>query len=55
MLPIRVLLNDLLYDVSELAIPFDRLDPEATGRPAKRDVKLLERLMLMFRSVSLIF
>src|SRR6185312_11463402 len=28
MLPIQILLNNLLYDVSEIAIPFDRVDPE---------------------------
>ena len=31
MLPIQILLNNLLYDVSEIAIPFDRVDPEADG------------------------
>ena len=31
MLPIQILLNNLLYDVSEIAIPFDRVDPEAIG------------------------
>ena len=30
MLPIQVLLNNLLYDVSEIAIPFDSVDPEMT-------------------------
>ena len=29
MLPIQILLNNLLYDVSEIAIPFDSVDPEA--------------------------
>ena len=35
MLPIQILLNNLLYDVSEIAIPFDRVDPEVTARPVK--------------------
>jgi len=48
MLPIQILLNNLLYDVSEIAIPFDRVDPEATARPVKWDVKLIERFMLVF-------
>jgi P-type Mg2+ transporter len=55
MLPIQVLLNNLLYDVSEIAIPFDRVDPEATARPVTWDVKLIERFMLVFGPVSSIF
>jgi Mg2+-importing ATPase len=55
MLPIQVLLNNLLYDVSEIAIPFDRVDPEATVRPVTWDVKLIERFMLVFGPVSSVF
>ena len=31
MLPIQILLNNLIYNVSEIAIPFDRVDPEASS------------------------
>src|SRR5689334_6955260 len=55
MLPIQVLLNNLLYDVSEIAIPFDRVDPEATARPVKWDINLLERFMLVFGPLSSVF
>jgi Mg2+-importing ATPase len=55
MLPIQILLNNLLYDVSEIAIPFDRVDQEATVRPVKWDVKLIERFMLVFGPVSSVF
>jgi Mg2+-importing ATPase len=55
MLPIQILLNNLLYDVSEIAIPFDRVDPEATARPVKWDVKLIERFMLVFGPISSVF
>jgi Mg2+-importing ATPase len=55
MLPIQILLNNLLYDVSEIAIPFDRVDPEVTARPVKWDVTLIERFMLVFGPVSSIF
>ncbi len=55
MLPIQILLNNLLYDVSEIAIPFDRVDPEATALPVKWDVKLIERFMLVFGPVSSVF
>ena len=55
MLPTQILLNNLLYDVSEIAIPFDRVDPEATARPVKWDVTLIERFMLVFGPVSSVF
>jgi P-type Mg2+ transporter len=55
MLPIQILLNNLLYDVSEIAIPFDRVDQEATDRPVKWDVQLIERFMLVFGPVSSVF
>ena len=42
MLPIQILLNNLLYDVSEIAIPFDRVDPESTAKPVKWDVRLID-------------
>jgi Mg2+-importing ATPase len=55
MLPIQILLNNLIYNVSEIAIPFDRVDPEAVFGPVKWDVKLIERFMLVFGPVSSIF
>jgi P-type Mg2+ transporter len=55
MLPIQILLNNLLYDVSEIAIPFDQVDPESVAYPVKWDVKLIEHFMLVFGPVSSIF
>jgi P-type Mg2+ transporter len=55
MLPIQVLLNNLIYNVSEIAIPFDRVDPEAIAGPVKWDIRLIERFMLVFGPVSSVF
>jgi Mg2+-importing ATPase len=55
MLPIQILLNNLLYDVSEIAIPFDSVDEEAVARPVTWDIRLIERFMLVFGPVSSIF
>ena len=55
MLPIQILLNNLLYDLSEIAIPFDRVDREVTAGPVKWNIKLLERFMLVFGPVSSVF
>ena len=55
MLPIQILLNNLLYDLSEIAIPFDGVDPEAIASPVKWDIKFIERFMLVFGPVSSVF
>ena len=55
MLPIQILLNNLIYNVSEIAIPFDSVDPEAIVKPVQWDIKLIERFMLVFGPVSSVF
>ena len=55
MLPIQILLNNLLYDVSEIAIPFDQVDEEAISMPVRWDVKFIEHFMLVFGPVSSVF
>jgi Mg2+-importing ATPase len=55
MLPIQVLLNNLIYDLSQTALPFDRVDPEATATPAKWDNRAVERFMLVFGPLSSVF
>jgi Mg2+-importing ATPase len=48
MLPIQVLLNDLLYDLSQTAVPFDRVDPEALAKPVHWDIGRVKRFMWVF-------
>jgi len=55
MLPIQILLNNLIYNVSEIAIPFDRVDPEAVSVPIKWNIKLIQRFMLVFGPISSVF
>jgi Mg2+-importing ATPase len=55
MLPIQILLNNLIYNVSEIAIPFDHVDWETVAGPVKWDIKMIERFMLIFGPVSSIF
>ena len=55
MLPIQILLNNLLYDVSELALPFDHVDEEALARPSSWDVDFVRRYMLGLGPVSSVF
>jgi len=55
MLPVQILLNNLLYDISELAIPFDRIDAEAAERPEHWDVRFIRDFMLVLGPVSSLF
>ena len=55
MLPSQILLNNLLYDVGQLAIPTDNVDPETVARPAAWDIGFVRRFMSVFGPVSSIF
>ncbi|WP_433663208.1 magnesium-translocating P-type ATPase [Nocardia sp. CA-128927] len=55
MLPSQILLNNLLYDASQLAIPTDTVDPEQLARPARWDIALIRRFMLVFGPISSLF
>jgi P-type Mg2+ transporter len=52
MLPTQILLNNLLYDVSEMTIPSDHVDEELLERPSKWDTGLIRRFMLFFGPLS---
>ncbi len=55
MLPSQILLNNLLYDTGQLAIPTDRVDPEVVARPAAWDIAFVRRFMGVFGPLSSIF
>ena len=55
MLPSQILLNNLLYDSSQLAIPTDNVDEELVARPSRWDVAFIRRFMLVFGPVSSVF
>lgn len=55
MLPSQILLNNLLYDAGQLAIPTDRVDPEALARPAAWNIGFVRRFMATFGPISSIF
>lgn len=55
MRPVQVLLNNLLYDLSEVGIPFDRVDPDGLRRPRRWDGRLVRRFMLVFGPLSSLF
>ena len=55
MLPTQVLLNNLLYDVSEIGVPFDNVDAEALRRPVRWNIGFIERFMLVLGPISSLF
>ena len=55
MLPLQILLNNLLYDLSEVGIPFDSVRPEATARPQVWDMKGLIRFAAVMGPLSSLF
>lgn len=55
MLPTQILLNNLLYDVSEMTIPTDNVDEEMLRRPSAWDTRFIRRFMAFFGPISSIY
>jgi Mg2+-importing ATPase len=55
MTPGQILLNNLIYDASQTAIPTDRIDPDVSAVPARWDVRAVQRFMLIFGPISSVF
>jgi Mg2+-importing ATPase len=55
MLPLQILVQNLLYDISQLSIPFDRMDEEYLRKPRKWDAGDIGRFMAWIGPVSSIF
>ena len=51
----QILLNNFLYDSSQLAIPFDNVETEFLARPKKFDIKFMKKFMLIFGPLSSCF
>lgn len=55
MMPIHLLVQNLLYDISQTTIPFDRMDAEYLRKPRKWDASGLSRFMIWIGPISSIF
>jgi Mg2+-importing ATPase len=55
MLPTQILLNNFLYDVSELTLSTDDVDDELTRRPAHWDIGMIRRFMVTFGPASSLY
>jgi len=55
MLPIQILLNNLLYDLSQSTITTDNVDPEYVEKPKRWDIGFIRSFMVYLGPVSSIF
>jgi len=55
MLPTQILLNNFMYDLSQLTIPTDNVDDEFVRKPKEWDVRLIRKFMVVIGPISSIF
>ncbi len=55
MLPVHILVQNLLYDISQISIPWDRMDAEYLEKPRKWDASGISRFMMFVGPISSIF
>lgn len=55
MLPVQILLNNLLYDISESTIPTDNVDESYVRCPKRWDMDFIKRFILIFGPISSFF
>jgi Mg2+-importing ATPase len=55
MLPVQILLNNLIYDFSQVTIPSDNVDQEWISRPRKWNLDFIKKFMYVFGPISSIF
>jgi P-type Mg2+ transporter len=55
MLPVQILLNNFLYDLAQITIPADNVDPSFIRKPHRWDIALIRRFMIGVGPVSSIY
>ncbi len=55
MLPTQILLNNFLYDLSQVTIPTDEVDPSFIAKPRRWDIRLIRDFMIFIGPLSSIF
>jgi Mg2+-importing ATPase len=51
----QILLNNFLYDSSQLSIPFDKVDQDFLARPKKFNIVFMKKFMYIFGPLSSLF
>ncbi len=55
MLPIQIILNNFIYDFSQITIPSDKVDKEYTVKPKRWNIAFIKKFMLIFGPLSSLF
>ena len=55
MQPLQILLNNLMYDVSEISLPLDAVDAEDLAAPKRWDMRFIRNFMLTIGPISSLF
>jgi Mg2+-importing ATPase len=55
MLPTQILLNNLLYDLSETAIPLDKVSDAMAAKPRRWNLDVVRKFMFVFGPLSSVF
>ena len=55
MLPTQILLNNFLYDLAQITIPTDNVDPEYLRAPQRWDISLIRKFMLLIGPISSVY
>src|SRR5271157_3733523 len=52
MLPTQILLNNFLYDISQISIPSDNVDPALLHRPKRWQIVFIRQFMMIICPIS---
>jgi len=55
MLPTQILLNNLLYDISQISIPSDNVDPALLHSPKRWQIAFIRQFMMIIGPISSIY
>jgi Mg2+-importing ATPase len=55
MLPTQILLNNFLYDISQISIPGDNVDPTLLQRPKRWQIGFIRQFMMIIGPISSIY
>lgn len=55
MLPVQILLNNFLYDLAQITIPTDTIDPVYVKRPQRWDIRLIRDFMVTIGPISSVY
>jgi P-type Mg2+ transporter len=55
MLPTQILLNNFLYDLAQITIPTDNVDPSFIRKPRRWNIALIRRFMMVLGPISSVY